>query len=174
MASAAAFEIAVLPQRRDGIGHHLSVTDRGHDSNRSLQRQLMHQRRREVVEQVSVVDADNRVLRGVNRLAGGGQAGDRITRAAGPTRCAKTPNGIDRADSVPATQCTGVVIDWVTARARVVLPTPASPNSTMPEKSFPPAKAERIAPNSSSRRTIGQDRVSTSTDSTANPERDPD
>ena len=104
----------------------------------------------------------------VSRAAARPAIGSR--EAAGPTRCAKTPNGIDRADSVPATQCTGVVSDWVTARARVVLPTPASPNSTMPEKSIPPANAERIAPNSSSRRTIGQDRVSTSRDSTANPD----
>ena len=37
-----------------------------------------------------------------------------------------------RADSVPATQCTGQLSDRVTRRASVVLPTPASPMTTMP------------------------------------------
>ena len=49
-----------------------------------------------------------------------------------PTKCAKTPSGMLRADSVPATHCTRDGSDCVTRRARVVLPTPASPISTMP------------------------------------------
>ena len=43
---------------------------------------------------------------------------------AGPTRCAKTPSGIERADSVPATQCTRVGSDGATDRASVVFRLP--------------------------------------------------
>ena len=164
------FEVAVLPQRRDRVGHGFAVPDRRHDPHRPFQCQLMHERRREVIQQVRVIDADNRMLSTVDRFARGGQAGDRITRRGRANQMREDTQRNRPGGSVPATQCTGVGSDWVTARAKVVLPTPASPNSTIPAKSCVPARAERIVLNSSSRRTIGQDRVSTTSDNTAIPE----
>ena len=142
------FEVAVLPQRCDRVGHRLAVPDRRHDPHRPFQCQLMHQRRRRWSSRCasSTPMIECSALRIVSRAAAKPAIGSRD--AAGPTRWAKTPNGIERADSVPATQCTGVGSDWVTARANVVLPTPASPNSTIPEKSCCPARAERMGPNS--------------------------
>jgi hypothetical protein len=65
-------------------------------------------------------------------------------------RWAKTPSGMLREDSVQPTHCTPVCSDSVTARARVVLPTPATPISTTP----PPrslVNVERIESNSAGR-----------------------
>src|SRR6185503_16904577 len=73
----------------------------------------------------------------------------------GCTRCAKTPSGMLRDDSVDATQCTCERNDPVTARARVVLPTPAAPTNTTPQQSLP-VSADRTAPNSDGRSTICQ------------------
>ncbi|CPW03660.1 Uncharacterised protein [Mycobacteroides abscessus subsp. abscessus] len=52
-----------------------------------------------------------------------------------------------RDDSVQATHRTSVSSDLVTARASVVLPTPAAPTSTAPQVESS-AMAERTAPNS--------------------------
>ncbi|SKX65208.1 Uncharacterised protein [Mycobacteroides abscessus subsp. abscessus] len=74
---------------------------------------------------------------------------------AGPTRCANTPSGIDRADSVPATQRTPVSVPDVTSRANVVLPTPESPVSTTPHTEPPGFSADWIVRNSCSRSISG-------------------
>src|SRR4029077_4272849 len=73
----------------------------------------------------------------------------------GPTRCAKTPSGMLFEDSVDATQRTSERSEFVTARASVVLPTPAAPTRTTPELSDP-VSADRTAPNSDGRSTICQ------------------
>ena len=68
----------------------------------------------------------------------------------GLTKCAITPSGMLREDSVHATQRTGERSDAVTVRAKVVLPTPAAPNKTTPPLSRP-VNTDRIASNSAVR-----------------------
>src|SRR3974377_2026666 len=82
--------------------------------------------------------------------------------AATPTSGANTPSGMLRADSVPATHCTGVGSARVTHRASVVLHTPASPMMTMPQVPVLLTKESWMAVYSLSRCTTGQLRAVTS------------
>src|SRR5262249_53972976 len=86
-----------------------------------------------------------------------------------PTRCANTPSGILRADSVAAIHCTRTANDRVTSLANVVLPTPESPNSAMPQKPLPGISADLIDLNSLSRKTTGHGCDATNSNNTQLP-----
>lgn len=54
-------EVTVLPQRRDRVGHGLAVANGGDDVHRPVEGKLMKEGRRELIEEVRVVDTDHHV-----------------------------------------------------------------------------------------------------------------
>src|SRR4051794_19194008 len=90
----------------------------------------------------------------VSRAAARNATGSRDVAV--PTKCANTPRGMLRADSVPATHCTRTGSACVTKRASVVLPTPASPTRTMPQTPCTSTSADWMVAYSLSRATTGQ------------------
>lgn len=97
-----------------------------------------------------IVNTDDGVGTGENRLARGGEKGDGSREPVVGTRWAKGPSGMLREDSVQPTQLTSERSVAVTARARVDLPTPAAPVSTTPPP-VPPVNVERTESNSAGR-----------------------
>ena len=122
--------------------------------------ELVHERRRRVVEELPVVDAQH-------EPAAGGALGEHVRararsstpsgRPAGSSG-AKAPSGIEAAERVARTQAT--VQPWSSASAAIsvasrVFPTPAAPATTTPPAA-PPPSAAAAEPSSASRPASGQ------------------
>ncbi len=75
-----ALEVTVLPQRRHGVGDRFTAAHGGHHVAGTLDGDLVQQGRRQLVQQVRVVDADDGVAVGHKRFPCRTDEGDRVTR----------------------------------------------------------------------------------------------
>ena len=71
-------QIAVFPQRRDRVGHRLAGAHCGDDAYGPVERQLMQQGGRQLIQQVGIVDTDDRTIPGEEGFPSGGHTGDRV------------------------------------------------------------------------------------------------
>lgn len=152
-------EVFVLPQRCDRVRSRLAVAQ-GQHSHPVPGDQPVHEHRRDVVEQVGVVDAEY----GAATVGAAGQMLRRTGEGVGVLRpdtvekAAERGEWISRADSVASAQCEVPPRRATSSRASRVFPTPAGPQSTMPGRSPRGPSALPATRSSSSRPTNGQDR----------------
>jgi hypothetical protein len=71
-------QVAILPQRGDGVGNRFAAADRGENASSPLNRYLVQHRCRQLVQQMRVVDADDAILIGDNGFARCGDERDRV------------------------------------------------------------------------------------------------
>jgi hypothetical protein len=77
---------------------------------------MMQQGSRQLTQQVGIIDTDDRMTSDSRASRAVAQKAVGSREVAAPTNGANTPSGMLRADSVPATHCTGVGSARVTRR----------------------------------------------------------
>ena len=141
----------VLPDGGDGVRRLFSGADGEDDGGQSAGNQLVHGERRQVIQQMGVVDTDDDLAipsvadESVNDLTDSAEG----IWAESLAMSAKAPSGTLRADAVPTIQrrraFRGPQPETV-SRATRVLPTPAEPDSTIPRRAPRPPGWPRRSP----------------------------
>ena len=131
-------ELARLPKFLCPSGNRFTITDGEHHFRGAPQHDLMQHERREVIEQVHVIDTHH------HRRARGGRS-QRLDHAADQlngvgaidrTHAVKAPSGSPRAQDVPTAQWVRIpaTAESSASRAMRLLPTPAAPQITIPDE----------------------------------------